>query len=93
MLFSAGPVSKASLFDPMRPSHQLKSLLTAFPTLRYGFGYGSGVITQKGYDYSKQSPMLDFIFAVDDPTSWHKENLQRNPHTTIIPNIEIAPVS
>lgn len=24
--------------------------------------------------------MLDMIFAVDDPVSWHKDNLKLNPH-------------
>ena len=26
-----------------------------------------------------QGHMLDFIFAVDDPVSWHKQNLKWNP--------------
>jgi len=41
------------------------------------FAYGSGVFQQSGSDMSRN--MLDFIFVVDDPWSWHSENIQRNP--------------
>ena len=40
------------------------------------FAYGSGVFQQSGSKMSKN--MLDFIFVVDDPKSWHAENVERN---------------
>jgi mitochondrial translocator assembly and maintenance protein 41 len=57
----------------------LQQIVSRFPqqTLRLAFAYGSGVFQQQGHkDISKN--MIDFIFAVDDPVEWHKENLQKN---------------
>lgn len=43
------------------------------------FAYGSGVFQQSGHaDISKN--MIDFIFVVDDPKKWHKENIAANWH-------------
>eukprot|EP00033_Pygsuia_biforma_P003566 GCRY01003901.1.p1 GENE.GCRY01003901.1~~GCRY01003901.1.p1 ORF type:complete len:221 (+),score=5.40 GCRY01003901.1:156-818(+) len=56
-----------------------QSVLNSFPKIQFGFGYGSGVFEQKGYS-DKSKPMVDFIFVVDDPLSWHAENLNRNWH-------------
>ena len=56
-----------------------KQILSSFPQrhLRMAFAYGSGVFQQKGHeDVSKN--MLDFVFVVDDPVAWHKENIARN---------------
>ncbi|UIZ25441.1 hypothetical protein KXD40_006243 [Peronospora effusa] len=45
--------------------------------------YGSGVFQQKNHDSS--TSMLDLVFAVDDPISWHEENIERNPqHYSIL---------
>ncbi len=43
------------------------------------FGYGSGVIQQKGYSLQKK-PMIDLIFIVQDSKAWHQENKKKNPH-------------
>jgi len=54
-------------------------ILSNFPKtgLQYAFAYGSGVFKQDGHkDMSKN--MLDFIFVVDDPEKWHRENLKVN---------------
>ena len=57
----------------------MEQVLSHFPqrNLRYVFAYGSAVFQQHG-----NSPigtnMLDFVFAVDEPKEWHKENMKRN---------------
>lgn len=56
-----------------------EDIIRKFPReqLRLAFAYGSGVFQQQGHkDVSKN--MLDFIFAVDDPVSWHRNNLVEN---------------
>jgi hypothetical protein len=63
---------------------QLEDLVARnFPPVYYGFAYGSGVflqpdLYQSGTGASSTGPMLDFIFVVDDPTSWHAQNIQHN---------------
>ncbi|CAH0481465.1 unnamed protein product [Peronospora belbahrii] len=45
--------------------------------------YGSSVFQQKNHDSS--ASMVDLVFAVDDPISWHEENIERNPrHYSIV---------
>ncbi|CAM9830220.1 unnamed protein product [Heterosigma akashiwo] len=50
-----------------------------FSNCRLVFAYGSGVFEQAGYNLtdSKTSefPMIDLVAVVDDPESWHEENL------------------
>lgn len=54
-------------------------LLGHFPEVKYAFAYGSGVFHQpKLYKRGDDAPMVDMIFAVDDCSSWHRENLHRN---------------
>ncbi|KAK2149770.1 hypothetical protein LSH36_437g03026 [Paralvinella palmiformis] len=56
-----------------------RQILSSFPQryLRMVFAYGSGVFQQKGHqDMSKN--MLDFVFVVDKPAQWHKENMIQN---------------
>ena len=65
-------------------------ILQQFPPVVYAFAYGSGVVTQGGYDYSKPSsqlPMLDLVFVVEDSEAWHQNNMEMNPHhyTPLIP--------
>lgn len=73
-----------------------KDILKQFPPIEFAFAYGSGVIEQDGYDYSKQNkaelPMLDMIFAVDDPAEWHRLNLiiNRDHYSSIIPNFLLS---
>ncbi|DBB04767.1 hypothetical protein WJX82_007058 [Trebouxia sp. C0006] len=61
---------------------QLRGVLEDFPHVQHAFAYGSGVIVQPDlYDKSSTNkPMLDFIFAVDNPHEWHAQNLQQNRH-------------
>lgn len=57
-----------------------KAVETKLPPILYGFGYGSGVIPQAGYLYSKDKyPLIDLILVVDNLSRWHKENLIENP--------------
>lgn len=54
---------------------QLRGVLEDIPHVQHAFAYGSGVIVQPDlYDsHSTNKPMLDFIFAVDDPVDWHAQ--------------------
>lgn len=58
---------------------QLRGVLEDIPHVQHAFAYGSGVIVQPDlYDHSSTNkPMLDFIFAVDDPVDWHAQVLFR----------------
>ncbi|KAF2075141.1 hypothetical protein CYY_003576 [Polysphondylium violaceum] len=72
---------------------KVNQLIKLFPKVKYGFAYGSGVIPQRGYQQQQQqqqndtivntnnkpSPMIDMIFAVEEPIEWHNENIKRNP--------------
>jgi translocator assembly and maintenance protein 41 len=56
-----------------------QQVLSCFPRqhLRMAFAYGSGVFQQQGHkDMSKN--MLDFVFVVDDPVDWHRNNMIQN---------------
>eukprot|EP00985_Skeletonema_marinoi_P030091 scaffold30482_cov158-Skeletonema_marinoi.AAC.1 len=62
-------------------NNELTAIVNSFPTttggrLNYAFGYGSGVLQQQ----SSSAGMVDIILAVDDPYSWHKENLVSQSH-------------
>lgn len=61
---------------------QLRGVLEDIPHVQHAFAYGSGVIVQPDlyHHSSTNKPMLDFIFAVDDPIDWHAQNLQQNGH-------------
>jgi translocator assembly and maintenance protein 41 len=65
----------------MLTDQEAESLLGMFPDVDFAFAYGSGAVTQGGYTYSSPAvmPMLDIILVVNDSTSWHTENLVRNP--------------
>lgn len=56
------------------PFHEI---VDHFPSVQHAFAYGSGVFKQPGLyaNDTKQyeGPMIDMIFAVDDPLTWHKE--------------------
>lgn len=61
-------------------SELLRSVLQEFPPVQHAVAYGSGVFAQPGL-YSKahangivpNSPMIDLIFAVEDPLQWHRQ--------------------
>jgi hypothetical protein len=61
---------------------QLATLMRQhFPPVSYGFAYGSGVFVQPDLYQANTprhlGPMLDFMFAVDDPQRWHAQ-VQQN---------------
>ncbi|KAK5577973.1 hypothetical protein RB653_002921 [Dictyostelium firmibasis] len=74
----------------LETQERINGLLKLFPPIKYGFAYGSGVISQKGYNRNedgstttedptkKESPMIDLIFAVENSTQWHSLNLVNN---------------
>ena len=55
-----------------------RGLLAAFPPVAYAFTYGSGVFRQASYSQIDR-PMVDCVFAVDDPLEWHRANMASNP--------------
>jgi Phosphatidate cytidylyltransferase, mitochondrial len=61
-----------------RISNQLRS---RFPEFVVAFGYGSGVIPQEGYNYTKEEdlPMVDILLVVRDTCTWSQKNLIKNP--------------
>ncbi|XP_033734378.1 phosphatidate cytidylyltransferase, mitochondrial-like [Pecten maximus] len=63
-------------FGPANSIYQ--RVLNNFPSgMQMAFAYGSGVFKQKGQNDTKQN-MMDFIFVVDDPLTWHRHNLKQN---------------
>ncbi|KAK8779962.1 hypothetical protein V5799_018700 [Amblyomma americanum] len=53
-------------------------MMSIFPgKFTFAFCYGSAALPQKGVTQTKNN-MLDVILAVDDPLSWHRENLKQN---------------
>lgn len=58
----------------------LRRMLTYFPQdISLAFAYGSAVFRQTGASHSHvNNNMLDFVFAVDDPVTWHTMNLMQN---------------
>nr|DBA18708.1 TPA: hypothetical protein GDO54_016924 [Pyxicephalus adspersus] len=58
----------------------LRKMLTYFPQdMSLAFAYGSAVFKQAGASQSNaKNNMLDFVFAVDDPVTWHTMNLMQN---------------
>ncbi|KAK5872679.1 hypothetical protein PBY51_013356 [Eleginops maclovinus] len=57
-----------------------RRILSQFPQdISLAFAYGSGVFKQQGTDQGQMGKnMLDFVFAVDDPVTWHTMNLLQN---------------
>ncbi|KDD75731.1 mitochondrial matrix protein Mmp37 [Helicosporidium sp. ATCC 50920] len=76
------PTAGAKSLDPC-----VSVLLQKLPPIDYGFAYGSGAFYQPGlYESGANSPsgvpaqpMLDFIFAVEHPVTWHRSNMAANP--------------
>ncbi|KAL7986040.1 hypothetical protein Chor_011206 [Crotalus horridus] len=59
---------------------KFRRILAHFPQeLSLAFAYGSGVFQQAGSSAAPtEHNMLDFVFAVDDSTTWHAMNLSKN---------------
>ncbi|XP_044029071.1 phosphatidate cytidylyltransferase, mitochondrial isoform X2 [Siniperca chuatsi] len=57
-----------------------RRILSQFPQdISLAFAYGSGVFKQHGTSQGQMDKnMLDFVFAVDDPVTWHTMNLLQN---------------
>ncbi|XP_036840161.1 phosphatidate cytidylyltransferase, mitochondrial [Oncorhynchus mykiss] len=57
-----------------------RRILSQFPQdISLAFAYGSGVFKQNGTSQGQMGKnMLDFVFAVDDPVTWHTMNLMQN---------------
>ncbi|XP_012688711.2 phosphatidate cytidylyltransferase, mitochondrial [Clupea harengus] len=57
-----------------------RRILSQFPQdISLAFAYGSGVFKQQGTTQGQMGKnMLDFVFAVDDPVTWHTMNLMQN---------------
>ena len=51
------------------------------PPVLYAFAYGSGVFKQRPQTDAKSEPppMIDMIFAVQNPTLWHERNMLQHP--------------
>ncbi|XP_060073246.1 phosphatidate cytidylyltransferase, mitochondrial-like [Ylistrum balloti] len=65
-------------FGVTNPIYQ--KIVTSFPSgMQMAFAYGSGVFKQQGQTETSQK-MMDFIFVVNDPVSWHRQNLKENAH-------------
>ncbi|KAM9325431.1 phosphatidate cytidylyltransferase, mitochondrial [Gastrophryne carolinensis] len=60
--------------------YHLRRILSCFPQdISLAFAYGSAVFRQSGASQSNaKNNMLDFVFAVDDPVTWHTMNLMQN---------------
>ncbi|KAM4722427.1 phosphatidate cytidylyltransferase, mitochondrial [Rhinophrynus dorsalis] len=59
---------------------QFRRILSYFPQdISLAFAYGSGVFRQSGTPQNNVgNNMLDFVFAVDDPVTWHTMNMMQN---------------
>ncbi|KAL4655852.1 phosphatidate cytidylyltransferase, mitochondrial isoform X1 [Arapaima gigas] len=57
-----------------------RRILAQFPQdMSLAFAYGSGVFRQSGTSPAQMGKnMVDFVFAVDDPLTWHTMNLMQN---------------
>ncbi|XP_069824926.1 phosphatidate cytidylyltransferase, mitochondrial isoform X2 [Dendropsophus ebraccatus] len=59
--------------------YQFRKILSHFPQdISLAFAYGSAVFKQIGAAQSNAKNMVDFVFAVDDPITWHTMNLMQN---------------
>jgi len=57
-----------------------RNIIDSFPDgIQMAFAYGSGAFQQDN-SKDKSKNMLDFIFVVDNPYIWHRENLKAHPN-------------
>ncbi|GFO11976.1 phosphatidate cytidylyltransferase, mitochondrial [Plakobranchus ocellatus] len=55
-------------------------IVEAFPSgIEMAFAYGSGAFQQHNSLHQSKN-MLDFIFVVNKPKSWHRQNIELHPH-------------
>lgn len=68
-------------------SLDFSQLLDTFPDVDLAIAYGSGVFQQQGYEdvwrsspgqHQKELPMIDMIFSVSEPETWHRQNMEIN---------------
>lgn len=74
MSFKGGEVLQRN-FDILQ-----ESMVEEFPEYIEAFGYGSGIVPQTGYDYTKDTPLMDVLIVVDDVYAWHAKNWRQNRH-------------
>lgn len=73
---SCASSSSSQLLSLSPRARELSAFLKTLPVVQHAFAYGSGIFPQKGLYESGgkgKGPMLDFIFAVEDPESWHEQ--------------------
>ena len=56
----------------------LHEITKTFPPISFVFCYGSAAFPQAGYNYSKETPMIDLIFIVENFYEWNQENFSKN---------------
>ncbi|KAG8200439.1 hypothetical protein JTE90_000522 [Oedothorax gibbosus] len=60
------------------PKYVFDAIISRFPkNYSLAFAYGSSVFPQSN-KLVDNTAMVDFIFAVDNPSSWHKSNMEMN---------------
>lgn len=58
---------------------EFEKYLSSLPEYNFAVTYGSGVFKQVGYSEAEhKNAMLDVIIGVEDPTTWHKANMEKN---------------
>lgn len=68
----------SNIVDVPAASGLYQRIIQSFPDgIQMAFAYGSGVIQQQGHK-DPSANMIDFIFVVDQPKTWHQENIKRN---------------
>jgi hypothetical protein len=76
---------------------KLRAAISELPPVDYAFAYGSAVYHQPGLYEShtaETSPLVDFIFAVEDPVTWHAEvgsRLQLLHRVNLLPTVVWTP--
>uniref|UniRef100_A0A5F8GN26 Phosphatidate cytidylyltransferase, mitochondrial n=1 Tax=Monodelphis domestica TaxID=13616 RepID=A0A5F8GN26_MONDO len=58
--------------------HTIPGSMATFRRILANFPYGSSVYHQSGTNSSRKNIILDLVFSVDDPVTWHSKNLQKN---------------
>lgn len=71
------PIPMSSIGGDDKVSVVCEALKRILPRTEFQMAYGSAVFRQAGYT-AAESPMVDFLLAVNDPLKWHAENLRKN---------------